>query len=61
MSKPVACLQCGEALLITERGVPVAKFEPLSWETDAEAMLEVLYGSGVVRPPVAELPEEFFE
>ena len=45
----------------TERGVPVATLSPLCWERDAEVMLEALAGSGVVRPPVAELPEAFFK
>ena len=58
LSEFLAMVKEGEEVIITERGKPIAKLvriEPMDEE------LERLVRKGIVRPPIAPLPEDFFD
>lgn len=44
-------VKAGETILLTDRGVPVARIEPVSLDDDPAGNLTRLARSGVVRPP----------
>lgn len=52
-------VQAGETILITERGIPVARLEPIAPESDPSGRLARLERAGIVRmgrrPPPLEL------
>ena len=51
-------VKAGESVLITERGVPIARLEPLARSTEPEGRIERLVRAGLVRPPSAPPPLE---
>jgi prevent-host-death family protein len=46
----------GETILITDRGVPIARIEPVHAPDDPTGRLERLVRAGIVRPGSAEVP-----
>jgi prevent-host-death family protein len=51
-------VRAGETVLITDRGVPVARLEPVATSEDPVGRLERLTRAGLVRPGTGELSEE---
>jgi len=47
-------VRAGESILITDRGVPVARIEPVSLEDDPDGRLARLVRAGIVRPPLRQ-------
>jgi len=58
LSEYLRRVRAGEEVLVTDRGRPVARVVPV---TDRGAHLAELERRGVLRPPAAELPAEFFD
>lgn len=51
----------GESVLITDRGVPVARIEPVSTSSDPTGRNERLARAGLVRPGTGTLPPGFLD
>lgn len=51
----------GKTVIIEDRGVPVARLEPIAGTPDPEGRLARLDRGGLVRPPVRGLPEKWLE
>ena len=51
-------VRAGETVLITDRGVPVARLEPVATSEDPVGRLERLTRAGLVRPGTGELSED---
>jgi prevent-host-death family protein len=49
-------VQGGETVLITDRGVPIARIEPVHAPDDPTGRLERLVRAGIVRPGTGDLP-----
>ena len=54
-------VRAGESVLITDRGVPVARLEPVATSDDPVGRLERLARAGLVRPGTGELPADFLD
>ncbi len=50
-------VKAGETVLITDRGVPVARLEPVSTSLDPTGRIERLSRAGLVRPGTGVLSE----
>lgn len=61
LSEYVGRVRSGEEVLLTDRGVPVAKLSPLSVQADPGAAMAGLIRAGLIRPPEQPLPEDFLE
>jgi antitoxin (DNA-binding transcriptional repressor) of toxin-antitoxin stability system len=53
-------VRSGETVLITDRGVPVARIEPVRAPDDPTGRLEGLVRAGFVRPGTGTLPVDFW-
>ena len=53
-------VKAGETVLITDRGVPVARIEPVSTSTDPTGRSQRLARAGLVRPGSGSVPQAFF-
>lgn len=51
-------VKAGESVIITDRGVPVARIEPISRTTDWDARMQRLVAEGKVTPGNGMPPEE---
>jgi prevent-host-death family protein len=49
-------VQGGETVLITDRGVPIARIEPVHAPDDPTGRLERLVRAGIVRPGTGKVP-----
>jgi len=54
-------VKAGESVLITDRGVAVARLEPVATSVDGTGRLERLARAGLARPGTAMLPADFLE
>lgn len=54
-------VKAGETVLITDRGVPVARLEPVSTSADPTGRIERLTRAGLLRPGTGALPPDFLE
>jgi prevent-host-death family protein len=54
-------VRAGETILITDRGIPVARIEPVERSNDPEGRLERLVRAGIVRPPAERLPRAILD
>lgn len=61
LSSLVDRVKAGEVVLITDRGVSVARLEPITTSTDSSGRLERLARAGLARPDTRALPREFLE
>jgi prevent-host-death family protein len=61
LSSLVDRVKAGEVVLITDRGVPVARLEPITTSTDNSGRMERLHRAGLARPASRTLPREFLE
>lgn len=60
LSEFLALVQAGQQVIVTDRGVAVARLAPLEGDPAREARAERLVRGGRARPPAAELPEDFW-
>jgi prevent-host-death family protein len=62
LSALIDSVKAGASVLITDRGQPVARLEPVGTdaESEQEARLARLVREGIVRPARAKLPKSFF-
>lgn len=51
-------VRAGETIIITDRGVPVARLEPVATSNDPTGRVERLTRAGLMRPGIGELPDE---
>jgi antitoxin (DNA-binding transcriptional repressor) of toxin-antitoxin stability system len=56
LSALIDTVRSGETVLILERGIAVARLEPVLSQQDATGRVERLQRSGLVRPPISEPP-----
>lgn len=49
-------VKAGESVLITDRGIPVARIEPVARSTDPAGRIERLARAGLVRPGSGAVP-----
>jgi prevent-host-death family protein len=61
LSEYLAAVEAGEEVLVTKRGVPVARLAPLSPETAPNAHLERLEKAGLLRRPTRKLDASFWK
>lgn len=54
-------VKSGESVLITDRGVPVARIEPVSTSTDPTGRIQRLSRAGLLDPGSATLPQGFLD
>ena len=54
-------VKAGESVLITDRGVPVARIEPVTALQDPMGHVERLARAGLVRPGTGRIPAEILE
>jgi prevent-host-death family protein len=54
-------VRAGETILITDRGTPVARIEPMVSTDDPDGRLERLVRAGIVRPPARRLPSDILD
>lgn len=58
LSEFLRLVEAGETILVTERGRPVAVLAPVP---ETEPAVRRLVARGLIRPPRAELPADFFD
>ena len=56
LSSIIDRVRAGESVLVTDRGQPVARIEPVGADADDDARLARLERTGVVRKPSAAAP-----
>jgi prevent-host-death family protein len=61
LSEYMKLVQRGQEVVVTDRGVPVARIVPLDANRWMEARTQELVKSGLARPPVADLPKDFWK
>lgn len=59
LSEYLGRVRAGEAVVITDRGRPVARLGPLAGDAALEGRLAELARAGLVRPPSARLEPSF--
>lgn len=59
LSRCLAAVKGGKTLVVTDRGKPVARIDPVS-AADSDGVLAVLVAAGLVRPATRPLPDDFF-
>ncbi|WP_165227035.1 type II toxin-antitoxin system Phd/YefM family antitoxin [Aquisphaera insulae] len=60
LARYLTTLKAGRPFLVTDRGRPVAVFEPMAFDRFDDAT-KTLVMTGLVRPPERELPMDFYE
>jgi prevent-host-death family protein len=60
LSEFLAAARRGEDVIVTDRGKPVARLTALSGVEHMSERLAQAIRDGVVRPPTAKLPSDFF-
>lgn len=61
LSEWLGKLRAGRSVIITDRGKPVARLEPVGWQDDPEGQLAALVSAGLARAPEHTLRKQFFE
>jgi prevent-host-death family protein len=61
LSEYLGIVKSGEDVIVTEHGRPVARLVPLTGELAQEARMAELIRTGAVRPPQADVTDEFLE
>jgi prevent-host-death family protein len=54
-------VKSGETVLVTDRGAPVARIQPVPSSGDSSGRLDRLVRAGFLRPPLAPLPDGFMD
>ncbi|MGQ0816034.1 MAG: type II toxin-antitoxin system Phd/YefM family antitoxin [Gemmatimonadota bacterium] len=60
LSEFLAAAKRGEDVIVTERGRPIARLTAVAKAEAMEARMAELVRAGLVKPPTAKLPREFF-
>ena|SRR5688572_14998934 len=60
LSEFLAAARRGEDVIVTDRGKPVARLTGLIGAEQYSEKLQIAIRGGVIRPPAAELPLDFF-
>lgn len=61
LSQYLDAVRAGEEVIVTDRGVPVARLAPVRGPEERESRMEWLIRTGRVRPPRDRLAEGFWE
>lgn len=61
LSRYVRLVKAGEDVLVTERGLPVARLSPVPGLEGLPARVEELVRLGLVRPGTGRLPRDFWK
>jgi prevent-host-death family protein len=61
LSEFLAAVKRGEDVIVTDRGTPVARITGLGPTARTTARVQELVRAGIVRPPRARLPRDFFD
>lgn len=61
LSDYVRLVRNGEEVVVTDRGIPVARIVPLDAERWMETRVMELVESGLAKPPVAKLPKDLWK
>ena len=61
LSEFLAAAKSGEDVIVTDRGRPVARLTALSGQSKRNSGLEKMIREGLIRPPTAKLPGDFFD
>jgi prevent-host-death family protein len=61
LSDYVRLVRNGEEVLVTDRGVPVARIVPLDPSRWMKTRVMELVESGLAKPPAARLPKDFWK
>lgn len=61
LSEYLVAVEKGEEVLVTKRGIPVARLAPLSPKTAPDAHLERLEKAGLIRRPTRKLDASFWK
>lgn len=61
LSEYLAAARRGEEVIVTDRGRPVARLSGLGGEAKLEARIAELVRAGMVTPPRAVLPNDFWD
>ena len=61
LSEFLAAVKRGEDVIVTDRGVPVARITGLGASARSSARLQELVRTGAVSPPRRRLPRDFFD
>lgn len=60
LSAVLAAVRAGRPFVVTDRGKPVARIDPVDPADDPNTLLDTLVARGLARRPVAQLPPDFF-
>ncbi len=60
LSALLALVKEGETVTITERGIPIARLEPMQDLDDPDGRIARLERAGILRRGTGTLPDEFF-
>jgi prevent-host-death family protein len=61
LSRYLDAVKAGEELLITDRGLPVARIVPLEGDKGLEGKRRRLVRAGLLQPPRGRVPASFFQ
>ena len=61
LSEYLDAVRAGEEVIVTERGKPVARIAPVGAPEQTDARMQRLIRAGVIRPPIAPLPADFWD
>jgi prevent-host-death family protein len=61
LSDYVKLVRGGEEVVVTDRGMPVARIVPLDADRWMKTRVMDLVESGLAKPPVAKLPKDFWK
>ncbi|MBN9519750.1 hypothetical protein J0H58_14710 [bacterium] len=60
ISRCLAAVKGGNTVIVTDRGKPVARIDPISPAEDPNVVLEVLVATGLARPATHLLTDDLF-
>lgn len=61
LSEFLDAVKAGEEVIVTERGRPIARLEPVNAIEQADARIRWLIRTGLARPPKEKLPKNFWK
>ncbi|MBX9622566.1 MAG: type II toxin-antitoxin system prevent-host-death family antitoxin [Gemmataceae bacterium] len=61
LSEWLGRVRAGKTVIVTDRGKPVARLEPVSWDDDPDGHLAALVAAGLARRPLHKLGAKFFD
>lgn len=61
LSEFVKLVRSGQEVLVTDRGLPVARLVPLDTGSWVDARAAELVDNGLAKPPISSLPKDFWD